>query len=94
MFEASRNTKVTVGTSSQNVLVPNKRKVLSLRNSSTAGQVITVHLGEIAAVANEGIVLSPGQAWVENTSEGYKCWDGSVQAISDVAGAILSFFER
>jgi len=94
MFEGSRNAQVTVGITSQNILVPNKRKVLAIRNSSIAGQVLTIHLGENAAVLNSGIVLSPGQAWVENTSEGFVCWDGNVQAISDVAGAILSYFER
>lgn len=94
MIEGSRNAQVTVGTSTQNVLKPKPRKVLSLRNSSTGGQVITLQIGEIAAVLNEGVVLSPGQAWTENTSEGYECWDGSVQAISTAAGGVLSIFER
>jgi len=94
MIEGSRNAQVAVGITSSNIMKPKSRQVLSLRNSSTAGQVITVQLGEQIAVLNEGIVLSPGQAWVENSSEGFECWDGSVQVISNVAGAILSYFER
>lgn len=89
------NAKVTVGASNQNILLDqNNRKVLFLRNSSTGGQDITIALSDGAAVANEGIVLSPGQAYTESTSESFQCWDGKVQAIASGVGAVLSVFVR
>lgn len=91
----TRAEKQTIGITSQNVLVKKfNRKVFTLRNSSTGGQTITINIGMNPAILNEGIVLSPGQSYVENTSESFECWTGEVQAISDIAGAVLSVFER
>jgi len=93
-FEPSRNSKVTVGTSSVHVLDKKDRKALVLTNRSTGAQVITINQGETAAIANEGIILAPGQSYVDSDSGSYMCWRGNVQAISTAADAILSIFER
>ena len=91
----SRNDTVTVADTSGKVLEAQERKFLYIRNSSSAGEKITLVLNNsVAAVSNEGIVLSPGQAFVETDSESFKCWRGEVQAISDVAGATISISER
>jgi len=71
------------------------RKAIYIRNSSTAGQVITLSPSDAApAVSSYGIVLKPGECWVDSTSEGYKCWQGSVNAISDAINGQVSVFEQ
>lgn len=93
--QGSNPAQVTVGATSVQLLPPRvNRTALVFRNSSTAGQIITISESSGLAVSLSGIVLAAGQAWVENTSEGFRCWDGSVQVISDAAGATLSYFER
>jgi len=91
----ARNDTFTVGVTTEIISYDNlRRKAYVLRNSSVGGQVITVAFGEIPAELNKGIVLSPGQAFSDADSENYTCWKGKINAISDVAGAILSVFER
>jgi len=93
----TRNTQLTIGTSL--VLVANrvtapKRKGISFRNSSTGSQVISLSFSENeAAVANSGIVLSPGSVVNDFTSEGYTCWQGTISGIAGAAGAVLSIYE-
>jgi hypothetical protein len=95
VFKGTRAEAQTIGVSSSVVLPINQeRKVFVLRNSSTGGQIITLNIGMSPAILNEGIVLSSGQAYSENNAEQFECWKGQIQAISDVAGAILSVFER
>jgi len=91
----SRNTSQTISTTSTKVLNEQERKFLYIRNSSSGAQIITVVLNDnLPAESLKGIVLSPGQAFVETDSESFKCWRGQVQAISDVAGATLTISER
>lgn len=90
----TNNSKATIGTSSERVLPSSKRNVLVLTNISTAGQKITVVQGNVAAILNEGIILSPGQSWIDADNSGYTCWEGEIQAISDAAGGILAISER
>ena len=85
--------QATVGTSSVNVLPDQKRVLYSIVNSSTGGQVITLNLGRVA-VAGAGIVLAPGQAWVDSNGEGYECYQGPIQAIASGAGGAASVFAR
>jgi hypothetical protein len=93
-----RNEALTVDGTAVNVSTPLKtaqRQVLSLRNSSAAGQVISVSYSDTQiAVVNNGIVLAAGQSIIDATSEGYECWQGSVSAISSAAGGVLSIMER
>jgi hypothetical protein len=70
------------------------RVVFALANTSTGGQTITVCPGHPAAVANKGIVLAPGDKWVESTGEGFECFQGPVQAIASAAAGQISIFER
>lgn len=100
-FTPTRNEAVTVGTSSGQVCGPKpddeatRRKVMVIRNTSDDDtKVITIALGGLAVTANNGIVLRRYEHYSESTDAGFKCWNGSVQAISAVAGAQLSIFER
>jgi len=99
ILQLSRNELIAVGTSavviadSRAESVP--RKALYVRNSSTGGQDVTVLPSNArSAVALYGIVLKPGESWVDSTSEGYKCWQGSVSAIASAAGGQVSVFEE
>jgi hypothetical protein len=96
----TRNETVSVGVTS--VLVakprnqsPNRRNVILVRNTSTsATAVITIHTGEGAAVANEGIVLKQNESFYEAMDAGFEPFQGAYTAISNEAGAQLSVFER
>lgn len=90
-----RNARLTVGTTAVNVSLRNfSRKGISLRNSSTGSQVISLSFSENeTAVANSGIVLSAGSVINDFDGEGYKCWKGTITAISSAAGAVLSIYE-
>lgn len=89
---------VSVGTTSTTIIPTAenvKRKLYSIRNSSTGAQIITIFPANfIPVVALKGIPLSPGQAYFESNSEGFECWQGQVQAISSAAGGQVSIFER
>ena len=59
---------VTVGQTVTDVLAEkstNERLVWVVTNTSSLGQVITLGINS-EAVANTGIVLSPGSSWVES----------------------------
>lgn len=96
----SRNSLISVTTTSR-ILCDQRfptipRKVLYVRNSGTAGELVTVHFGkDSAAVLNTGITLKNGESYVESNSEGFECWQGQVSAISDAAGGVsVSLMER
>jgi len=94
--ENNRNTTIVVGTSAVKVcdrLPKGIRKVLSLGNESTAGQIITLGFGNATAV-NNGIPMRVGGKWTEVTDSGYEVTSGEVWAISSGAGAILTIYER
>ena len=104
--DPSRNETVAVGTSS--VVISNarqtdlnKRKVISVRNMSpNAADIITVNLGNGAAVADNGIVLKQYESFTDSNDgdaendKGYLCWQGSVTAICATATGTVSIFER
>lgn len=69
------------------------RKLLNLRNTSTAGQIISLGFGRDAS-AGVGIVLYPGDVWNETTDPAFDPTGLRVSAIADVAGATLAVSER
>ena len=84
---------VAVGTTSLTILQDQKRMLYTITNTSTGGQTITLNMGHIA-IANIGIVLSPGQSWVDSNSEGYECYQGPIQAIASAAAGQVSISAR
>jgi len=92
--EATRNEIVAVGTTSTQISFKKNRKVIYIRNSSTAGQTITVNMGPNTAVANTGIILDVGEFIVDSDIAGYQCYKDTITAISSAAGGQLSIFER
>jgi hypothetical protein len=96
--EINRNASVTVGTDaviiSESVNFPyEERKVLTIINSSTGGQIITVSIGDMST-ANSGIPLSPGGYYQESHDAGFTPTQAHISAISSAAGGTLSIQER
>jgi len=94
--EPTRNNSLAVGTAAV-IVAPApiiKRTSIYIRNTSTGTQRITVVMGNQAAVVNNGIVLAPDDTIVDSNSEGYECWQGSINAIADAANGQLSIYER
>ena len=84
---------VNVDTTNITILPDQKRVVYTVANTSTGGQVITLNLGKVS-VAGAGIVLNPGQSWVDSNSEGYECYQGPIQAIGNGAGGSVAVTSR
>jgi len=90
----NRVDSVTVDATSLLISQKQKRKVIYLRNTSLAAQIITIAFDNInAAVAGKGIILAPGEYVLDSSSEGYKAWSGDVKAISSAAGGTLAIME-
>lgn len=96
----SLNSQLSVGTTVVQVS-PNKegsdrpRIGIVVRNSSISSQIISIAFSDSSpAVASSGIVLSPGQAFVDFSDSGYKCWQGNISAVADGASGVLSVMER
>jgi hypothetical protein len=64
-----------------------KRTQLIITNTSAAA-IATIVKGDVAAVANAGVVLQPNGVYVESTDGGYTCWQGAVQVVGSAAGSV------
>lgn len=92
-----RNEILAVGVTSVKVSVApigKKRKSIVITNTSAGAHIITIALGDLSAVANAGIPLQVNERMVDVTSEGYECYQGPIQAISDLAAGQISILER
>lgn len=86
----------TLSTTSANVLPPRfgRRLDFILTNTDTTTPVkISIHRGDGAATAGEGIVLSAGESWSED-SAGAPCYQGPVQAVAASGTPTLAYSER
>lgn len=91
----ARNEVVTVGATQVLISPKRERKVIYIRNTSTAAQVVTIAFDNVnAVVAGTGIILAPGEYITESTTQGFKCWNGDIKAIASAAGATLSIMEQ
>lgn len=97
MVQRARNSTQTIDATNEEIAVdifpPSKRTSITISNISAGAQVITLSFGQYA-VANQGIVLSPGDCWTESNDAGYTTWQGAIYAISDLAGGVLAIQER
>jgi len=95
--ELNRNTSVSVGTSAvvvSEITLPGIRKVLSIINTSTGGQVISLGFGNVEAANGQGVQLNPSGFYVESQDTGFIVTQDRVSAISDAAGGTLAVMER
>jgi hypothetical protein len=96
--DPARNDTVNVGLT--NVIVSNarqaglKRKVLMIRNNSTAAaDIITISFGN-TSTAGSGIVLKQYESVTDSNDGGYECWQGTVTAVCATANGVLNIMER
>lgn len=96
--DPARNDSVAVGLSNVIVSQPRqaglKRKVLHVRNNSTAAaDIITITFGN-ATTAGSGIVLKQYESFTDSNDGAYECWQGTVTAICATANGTLNIMER
>lgn len=86
---------LTINAAAETILsYPKRRKLFYCRNTSKAGQVITIVLSnETPAVDNVGIVLKVGESFTDSSTEGYKAWSGKIRSISDAIGGTITTTE-
>jgi len=99
MAQITNNETITIGTTSGQVsddrdLRSTRRNWISLTNTSTGGQIITLAPGNVAAVALVGLVLSPGSTITLSHDQYSLCWQGPIQGIASGAGAALAITEN
>jgi len=81
---STSSTSVEIAKNHSGVL---KRTQLIIVNTSAAA-TLTITKGDTAAIAGAGIVLPPNGVYAESTDGGYLCWQGAIQAVSNVAGSV------
>ena len=89
------NYTVAVGTTSTKVTDEcfQQRVSLTITNTSTGGQNISIGDGE-EAVVGSGIVLSPGGVYNDSMDGAYKPSNSQINAISSAAGGTIAVKER
>jgi len=87
---------VTSGVIANQQITGTKRKMIYLRNTSTAvADIITISFtGNAPAVSNKGIVLKQNDQYIEVESEGFIPWQGQISAICTTANGKLTIVER
>jgi hypothetical protein len=96
MVQIIRNEQVTVGTTSTSVSAAptaGQRYALSIVNTSTGGQTITLSW-QTQAQANAGVVLYPAGTHSESVDSAFIPLNTEIFAISSAAGGSLSIHER
>lgn len=91
----TRNAKATIGTSSVRIAEEcfQERTFISVINTSTGGQIISIGVGEEASPL-AGIVLYPGGSWNENKSDSSdRITNEALNAISSAAGGTIAIRE-
>lgn len=97
-IEFNRNEKKTVGTTAIVISVEKdnsnyKRKSITITNTSTGGQSVTVAVGA-QAVNGEGLPFGVGGSWCDSEDGQYKPTQREITIISDLAGATVAIQER
>lgn len=94
--EYTRQVQLDVGATSVQVCDGNLNAIEKyFYNSSAGGQEITLSFSnQSPAVANVGIVLKAGAAYAASVSEGFRPYNGIVNAIANGAGGKLTIMER
>jgi len=78
----AQNDTISVSTTSIEIFSATPtRDYFSIYNG-TAGEVMTIKLGDGDAIDNEGVVLSYGQSYGQSDSASFKAWRGRICAIS------------
>ena len=96
MVEHVRNSAQTIGATAL-IVVPTlevgKRNAISIINTSTGGQIITLSWG-VEAQAGKGIVLFTGGSWSESRDNVFTPSTEQIWAISSAAAGTLAIHDR
>ena len=96
MGEIIRNGVQTIGTTTTRVvpkLMRGQRTALTVINTSSSGQIITLNWGG-EATAGKGIVLYPGGSWSESRDAVFIPSVEEVWAVASAASATIAVHER
>lgn len=91
MEQISRAGSVTVSattTQACNRVVGGYTRTQLVITNTSAAAVVTLTKGMNAAIAGEGIRLSPGSSYLESTDSGFMCWQDEIQVVADAAGTV------
>lgn len=96
--EINRNVSIDVNTdpvviSEERNPETNFRKVISIINTSTAAQVISIAFTDEAGAGN-GIPLSVGGFYIESQDAGFSVTNSRITAVSSAAGGTVAVMER
>jgi hypothetical protein len=87
----ARNDSMAVSATSDqmcNVVQGGYKRTMVIITNTSATAVVTVALGDLAAVAGSGIRLPPNGNWWQSSDSGLTCWQGQIQAVADAAGTV------
>jgi len=87
---------LTVGATSTIIAPARNRSAVSIKNTSTANQIINVIFSNTlpAVSLGAGFQLNVNEAIIDSDSGDYSCWTGRISAISSAAGGTLVIYER
>lgn len=90
-----RDATFTVGATATEISpeITGQRKVFSITNASTAGQIVTISFGK-DAIAGSGIILYPSGAWTESLDNYFRPTNLRISAVSSAVGATVVIHER
>jgi len=91
-----RQVSLSVGASVVEVspeLGTGQREVISMTNTSTGGQIISLAWGQ-DAVVGVGVPVYPGSTWSESIDNNFKPSNARITAIASGAGGTLAVHER
>jgi len=98
---SARNEDIAVGTTAVEVCdnregLPNKRVVLSFRNTSpNSTDDIRINFQPTGvATSTKGLLLKQNESTSDSTDQGYECWQGKCTAICATATGQITVFER
>jgi len=97
-IEYNRNESATIGTDATVISIEKdnsnfRRKSISIINTSTGGQIVSIAIG-MTATNGTGIPIGPGGNWQDSEEGNYIPTQREITAISDLAGATIAIQER
>jgi hypothetical protein len=93
-LQSSANRSASITTTSSQICAETIGKVkrVQLIITNISPTTVTINKGDAAAIANQGIILSQNQTYIESDDGGFSCWQGAIQAIAS-ANSNLSIVE-
>lgn len=91
-----RNVSITLSTTQIPISAKvreGQRQLITISNTSTGGQVITLSLF-VQAVAGAGVVLNPNESWSESIDSSFIPSNEIWYAVSSAAGGKIALHER